>query len=259
MRIHIPARRLLATGFILSALQMALADPIPIYHVKSAIENGSPCSWELDEEGRVVVHLLADQQRSSVNRQTTHWHFQIQARPGSAFTLIIDRPYDVYNGRLVQKVFETTTSSISADGNTWRVIEGKGLSPGQVQYDITMETDVLHVARIQPYTLRDLQSLLDRISDCDHITVSTIGKTVEGRPLEIITVGNPAAPHRVLLRARCHPWESGGNWVIEGLLDRLCQADDRLGDYLATYCLYIMPMANKDGVARGMTRCNVNG
>jgi murein tripeptide amidase MpaA len=28
---------------------------------------------------------------------------------------------------------------------------------------------------------------------------------------------------------------------------------------LAAYCLYVMPMANKDGVARGRTRFNMNG
>jgi hypothetical protein len=34
---------------------------------------------------------------------------------------------------------------------------------------------------------------------------------------------------------------------------------DDAAAYLKKYCIYVMPMANKDGVARGRTRFNVNG
>src|SRR5205823_5037387 len=85
------------------------------------------------------------------------------------------------------------------------------------------------------------------------------GKTAEGRDLEMIRVGSPAAPHRVLLRARAHPWESGGNWVVQGLVRRLLRDDDDTRRLLERYCVYIMPMANKDGVARGRTRFNILG
>ncbi len=47
--------------------------------------------------------------------------------------------------------------------------------------------------------------------------------------------------------------------MLEGLIRRLLQGDDQAQQCLASYCLYIMPMANKDAVARGRTRFNVNG
>ena len=37
--------------------------------------------------------------------------------------------------------------------------------------------------------------------------------------MEIIRVGNPNAEKNIIIRARAHPWEPGGNWVIEGLVD----------------------------------------
>jgi len=67
-------------------------------------------------------------------------------------------------------------------------------------------------------------------------------------------VGNPDAPYRVFIRARAHSWESGGNWVVQGLIRSLLQKDGT--SYLKKYCVYIMPMANKDGVARGRSRFN---
>jgi murein tripeptide amidase MpaA len=86
-----------------------------------------------------------------------------------------------------------------------------------------------------------------------------IGKTVEARDLEIVRVGNPLAPYRVFLRARAHPWEAGGNWVVHGLVNRLLKDDDDARLFLKRYCLYVMPMANKDGVARGRSRFNLHG
>jgi hypothetical protein len=91
------------------------------------------------------------------------------------------------------------------------------------------------------------------------VEVSSIGRTVAGRDLEMIRIGDPAAPYRVFVRARAHPWESGSNWVAQGLIERLLQQDEDARAFLKVYSLYILPMANKDGVARGGTRFNLHG
>ena len=105
----------------------------------------------------------------------------------------------------------------------------------------------------------DLDRLLSSIRTNPLVEISPIGKTVEGRELEIIRLGHLQARHRVFLRARAHPWESGGNWVVEGLIGRLLRDDERARKCLERYCLYILPLANKDGVARGRTRFNLEG
>jgi hypothetical protein len=89
--------------------------------------------------------------------------------------------------------------------------------------------------------------------------VTTLGKTAAGRDLEMIRVGDQRAPYRVFLRARAHPWEAGSNWIVEGLVQRLLTGDAHAKRFLGQYALYVLPMANKDGVARGMTRFNVMG
>ena len=72
-------------------------------------------------------------------------------------------------------------------------------------------------------------------------------------------IGNPAAPYRVFVRARAHPWESGSNWVAQGLVQRLLKDDEDAKRFLRVYSVYVLPMANKDGVARGGTRFNLRG
>jgi predicted deacylase len=46
---------------------------------------------------------------------------------------------------------------------------------------------------------------------------------------------------------------------VEGLIRRLLTSDDEAKKCLQRYCLWVLPMANKDGVARGWTRFNVQG
>lgn len=129
----------------------------------------------------------------------------------------------------------------------------------RLKLTLPMEADQMYVARVEPYRLSDLQKLLDEIRGNKHVEIKKIGETVEGRPLEMIRVGNHDGPHRVLIRARAHPWEPGGNWVVQGMIRRLLKNDEKARAYLDRYSVYIMPMANKDGVARGWTRFNVAG
>ena len=89
--------------------------------------------------------------------------------------------------------------------------------------------------------------------------ISSIGRTVAGRDLEMIRIGDPAAPYRVFVRARAHPWESGSSWVAQGLIQQLLKQDENAKKFLKVFSLSILPMANKDGVARGGTRFNLNG
>ncbi len=46
---------------------------------------------------------------------------------------------------------------------------------------------------------------------------------------------------------------------MQGLVNRLLRDDDEAKRYLEHYCVYVLPMANKDGVAHGRTRFNLRG
>ncbi len=122
-----------------------------------------------------------------------------------------------------------------------------------------MDADSLYVAGVEPYRVSDLNALLSRIKNDERIHIETIGQSVEGRDLHIIRVGHEKAPHSIFIRARAHPWEPGGNWVVEGIIDNLLQRTEEAEKYLKNYCVYIMPMANIDGVVHGKARYNMNG
>jgi predicted deacylase len=91
------------------------------------------------------------------------------------------------------------------------------------------------------------------------VKIMSIRKSVEGRELNIIQIGNENAPRRIFIRARAHAWEPGGNWVVEGIINTLLQQTTESMNYLKNYTVYILPMSNIDGVAHGITRFNMNG
>jgi hypothetical protein len=135
----------------------------------------------------------------------------------------------------------------------------ESLPENRVQFHVEMPGPRLYVARVEPYRLSDLDRFLNGIRTNHLVQITAIGRTVQGRELEIVRLGNVRAPFRVFLRARAHPWEPGGNWVVEGLVHRLLKGDADARKFLKRYCVFILPMANKDGVALGRTRFNLLG
>ena len=225
----------------------------------TSFENASPFYWEVDGDGVVHVYLVYDQERASPNRANGHWFFQVQAKPGAALTFVLHNFDNVWNGRKGSPIDQRTVCFTSEDGHAWQTIPTEKTADNLLRFKVTVDKGLLYLARLEPYRLSDLESFKREIRDNRRVEITTMGKTVEGRDLEIIRIGNPAAPHRVLLRARAHPWEPGGNWVVQGLVRRLLRDDEDARRYLRTYCVYVMPMANKDGVARGRTRFNLHG
>ena len=227
--------------------------------INTSFENASPLYWEIEADGSIVVNLIYDHERGSINRENSHWYFQLQAKAGSDQTIILKNFDNIWNGMTVSPVSEKTGCYLSSDGVTWKAVATEKTKDNRVRIKVHMDKTDLYIARMEPYALSDLNSFLGNIRSNSLVEITTIGKTVEGRELEMVRVGYPDAPFSVLIRARAHAWEAGGNWVVQGLIKSLLEDDKDNRRYLKKYCLYVMPMANKDGVVRGMTRFNVMG
>jgi hypothetical protein len=227
--------------------------------IETAFENASPVWYELTADGAVHVHLLYDHERVSPNRAAGHIHFRLHAKPGSRLMLEFRNLDNVWNGVPGSVAGELKTVVVSEDGRDWKPVPTESLPGSRVRLAVQMPGPSLYVARTEPYRLSDLDRLLESIRGNPRVEVTTIGKTPGQRDLEIIRIGSPAAPYRVFLRARAHPWESGSSWVAQGLVERLVKDDDQARRFLQLYAVYLLPMANKDGVVRGGTRFNAMG
>ena len=231
-----------------------------LIYINTFIENGSPVNWERIGKDTILINLTYNYERVALNRATEHWHFLLNAKSGCDFTLIFKNFDEIYNGKLIQ--YDSTlftTCIVSKDGKKWEHVHTERIEGDHMKVKVHMDSDSLYVAHVEPYRISDLQKLILRIKGDSRVKIMPIGKSVEGRELNIIQIGNENAPHRIFIRARAHAWEPGGNWVVEGIINTLLQPTDVSMNYLKNYVVYILPMANIDGVAHGITRFNLNG
>jgi len=200
------------------------------------------------------------------NRQPSWFYFRMDGVAGQEITVdLVDlegeynyRPHDGRALRNMRPVF-------SFDNRNWRHFENVEWidKPATVRVRLRATGDRLWIARIAPYTNRDLDALLARIRNHPHLSEQVIGKTVEGRPMRLLTVSNPKVPAAskkvIWLMARQHSWETGTSWVAEGAVRFLLSSDERARRIRDGYTFKIIPMADPDGAARGGVRFNKNG
>ena len=233
--------------------------PHPVEFVDTGFENASPLWYQVAEDRTVEIHLLYDHERASPNRAAGHIHFRLQGRAGAPVTLEFKNLDNVWNGKPGSVAGELKAVAISADGREWTPAPTEALPGNRVRLTVTMPGPELYVARVEPYRLSDLDRLLGSIRADPLVQLETIGHTAGGRELEIVRIGGARSAHRVFLRARAHPWEAGSSWVAHGLIERLLDGAPATRAFLERHAVYILPMANKDGVARGGTRFNIRG
>jgi hypothetical protein len=119
------------------------------------------------------------------------------------------------------------------------------------------------VARQPPYTGERLAKLLGELENRPFVHRETLARTPQGRPVELITITDPAAADdskkTVWLIARQHSWESGTSWALEGAL-RFLASDEAAAQKIRRETVYkILPLPDPDGVARGGVRFNQFG
>src|SRR5687768_16604932 len=49
-----------------------------VKYINTAFENASQANWNIDSNGVVVIEMIYDHERNSVNRANGHWHFQVE-------------------------------------------------------------------------------------------------------------------------------------------------------------------------------------
>jgi len=140
----------------------------------------------------------------------------------------------------------------------------------------TPERDAVWYAYFEPYSQERHQALIGRAGDSPLARVERLGATVDGRDIDLVTIGaqgeapfdsgSASAQNTAGLRktiwiiARQHPGESMAEWFIEGLVDRLLdRADPVSRRLLQSTVVHIVPNMNPDGSVRGNLRTNAAG
>ncbi|HEV7832365.1 MAG TPA: M14-type cytosolic carboxypeptidase [Caballeronia sp.] len=135
----------------------------------------------------------------------------------------------------------------------------------------TPDFDAVYYAYFEPYSEERHAGFLGAVQQMPHATLTEIGRTVQGRPMSLVSLGlteetgRPVKPKKnVWIIARQHPGETMAEWFVEGLIKRLAGWGDWAGDPVARLIFdhavfHIVPNMNPDGSALGNLRTNAAG
>ena len=125
----------------------------------------------------------------------------------------------------------------------------------------TPERDAVWYAYFEPYSHERHQALIGRAEDSPLARVERLGASVEGRDIDLITIGERGTAKKTIWTiARQHPVESMAEWFVEGLIDRLLERADPVARRLTEGAVvHIVPNMNPDGSVRGNLRTNAAG
>src|SRR5262249_36744577 len=104
-----------------------------------------------------------------------------------------------------------------------------------------------------PYVEENLHTFLKQYARHPHLRVEPLAKTVKGRQVELLRVGQleDDRSQHILLTCRHHACESMANYALEGLLTEVL-ADTAEGRWLREHTtLWAIPFMDKDGVEEG--------
>lgn len=125
----------------------------------------------------------------------------------------------------------------------------------------TPERDAVWYAYFEPYSHERHQDLIAHAARSPLVRVENLGATVDGRDLDLLTVGAPGPGRKtVWMIARQHPGETMAEWFMEGLIERLLDVEDPVSRRLLERAVFhLVPNMNPDGSARGNLRTNAAG
>ncbi|PBP72022.1 hypothetical protein CCL19_08380 [Pseudomonas syringae] len=134
--------------------------------------------------------------------------------------------------------------------------DGKALN-----FSLAPDQPQVWFAYFEPYSRERHEWLIEQAQEKAGAQLLAVGKSVEGRDIQLLRKGNGAeGKRRILMIAQQHPGEHMAEWFMEGVTERLQQKDDAaLQQLLAEADLYLVPNVNPDGAFHGHLRTNANG
>lgn len=220
--------------------------------VSSAFDGGNIIVKDLTDPKNIRLDIAKDHQSDFYQ----WFYFRVTGPAGAPLRMVIENAGDA----AYPKGWENYQAVVSHDLEHWHRVEtdydGKALT-------IHAETGAgsVYVAYFAPYPTGRHRKLIAQAGAITDAEVSVLGQTLDGRDMDLITVGEAGDGKRSLwITARQHPGETMAEWWMEGFLERLGEEEDEAVQTLREHAvLYLVPNMCPDGSARGHLRTNAAG
>jgi murein tripeptide amidase MpaA len=229
--------------------------------VSSNIPHGSIEVVAASDPADIQLRLVKDRNSD----YTGYYHFRAAGVRGTDCTFRIVNAGDGLSQRLpgrenVEDGWTNTGPAASYDRRYWFRIPAR--FDGRVfAFGHRPEYDVCFYASWPPYSLDRELDFIARAQLSPRARVTTIGRSLEGADLDMLTIGTPGPDKlRCWLIARQHPSEMQSGFFVEAFVDRLLDMNDPIVRRLLERAVfYLVPNMNPDGARRAHTRMNAAG
>jgi hypothetical protein len=183
------------------------------------------------------------------------YYFAIVGNSGRTVTLFLSNP-DGWQNESCKPLFSNDNRHWERVADVWR----EGSMIGFAQY---LGSDTVWFAQGFPFTVTQMYAYLDSIGSSPHLQRETLGYSVHGLPIDMVTITDDDWPDErkktVWLISRQHPMESSPTFLLKGLVDWVLEDPEFSRWWRKDVVLKVVPIVNVDGVAEGYSRHNVNG
>jgi len=221
-------------------------------HVSAAFDSGNIDVLDASSPSNIRLAIRPDH-----GSDFYQWfHFRVSGPAGTPLTVGIENA----GSAAYAKGWPGYRAVASVDRETWFRV-ATSYEGGVLRIHHTMEADAVWFAYFAPYSWERHQSLLGECLLSDRVRLETLGETLDGRALDLLTIGEPGdGKLNVWAICRQHPGESMAEWWAEGFLGRLLDDDDALSRWLLERAVVrVVPNMNPDGSVRGHLRTNACG
>src|SRR5262249_41728040 len=129
---------------------------------------------------------------------------------------------------------------------------------GVLRWDFVPEQPSVYFGYFAPYSRNRHLELLAQARRSPYARTTSLGKSVQGRSMDLITIGS--GEPIVGVTARQHPGETMAEWFVEGLVGKLLDEDDDVARAVRENAtIHIVSNMNPDGSMLGNLRANAAG
>lgn len=165
------------------------------------------------------------------------------------------------------------TPQLSGDGLQWSALDagriteedqanaegGATARPKSVTLRLKTGPQPLWVSGQELHTSKRVFAWMDDTARTYGLQVSEIGKSTGGRPIKLLTIGNPTGKKAILVISRQHPPEVTGYFAMQSFVETLSADSELANRFRKDWTIYVVPLMNPDGVDGGFWRHNVGG
>ena len=227
-------------------------------HISSAFEGGSIHCVNAETPENIVLELKAD----PVGAERYWYYFRLAGGRNHKCHINITNAGDAF--RLAER--ESTDipgpwinylACASYDRKSWFRVPTV-FKDDQLKITFEPNQDVIYFASFPPYSYDRHANLITSVLGSPLASLEILGQTHEGHDIELLRIGETQQEKFACwVCARQHPSETMAEWFVEGLLERLVDADDFLARKLLSKAIfYVVPCMNPHGAWRGRTRRN---